>query len=109
LLDSHSQLLNTKEAFFPSPFLPECMDVCSRECAAPESSFIAREFGVVVKVSILQSPVLDGSDGGSGPVGPQIFFLEKKLLEKESRVTSLPSPFPQKSLRIVVSLAFETE
>ena len=51
-------------------FLPECMDVCSRECAAPESSFITREFCLVVKVSDLQSPALDGSDGGSVPVGP---------------------------------------
>ena len=40
--------------------------------------FITREFGVVVKVSDLQSLALDDSDGGSGPVGPQIFFLRKK-------------------------------
>jgi len=67
------------EAFFPFPlFLPECMDVCSRECAAPETTFITREFGVAVKVSDLQLPALDGSNGGSGPVGPQFFFLEKK-------------------------------
>jgi len=80
------------------------MDVCSRECAAPETSFTTREFGVVVKVSDLQSPALDGSDGGLGPVGPQFFFLGKKnKKEKESRVTSLPSPLPQKSSRILVS------
>ena len=55
------------------------MDVCSRECAAPAATnFITREFGVVVKVSCLLSPALDGPDGGSGPVDPQIFFLEKK-------------------------------
>ena len=58
---------------------------------------ITREFGVVVKVSNFRSPALDGSVGGSGPVGPQIFFLEKKSKKKKkSRVTSLPSPFPQR-------------
>ena len=62
----------------PTPLLRECMDVCSRECAAPETIFVTREFGVVVKVLDSQSRALDGSDGGSGPVGPQIFFLEKK-------------------------------
>jgi len=60
------------------------MDVCSRECAAPETSFITRELGVVVKVSDLQSPALDGSDGRSGPIGPQIFFLEKKKKKKSA-------------------------
>ena len=54
------------------------MDVYSRECGAPEMSFINREFGVVVKVSDFQSPALDGSVGESGPVSPQIFFLKKK-------------------------------
>ena len=56
--------------------------------------------GVVLTIA----RALDGSDGGSGPVGPQIFFLEKKSKKKkESRVTSLPSPFPQKSSRILAS------
>jgi len=85
------------------PSLRECMDVYSRECGAPEMSFINREFRVVVKVSDFQSPVLDGSAGGSGPVGPQIFFLEKKQKKKKSRVTSLPSPFPPMSSRILAS------
>jgi len=72
------------------------MDVCSRECAAPETSVITTEFGEVVKVSNSQSPTLDGSGEGSNPVGPQFFFLEEKVKKKKkSRVTSLPSPFPQ--------------
>ena len=59
------------------------MDVYSRECGAPEMSFINREFGVVVKVSDFQSPALDGSVGGSGPVGPQTFFSEKKVKKRK--------------------------
>ena len=58
------------------------MDVCSRECPAPETSFITTEFGVVVKVSNPQSPMLDGSDEGSNPVGAQIFLLEEKIKKK---------------------------
>ena len=69
------------------------MDVCSLECPAPETSFITREFGVVVKVSDFLSPALDGSVGGSGPVGSQIFFLEKK--GKKPRNFS-PFPFSPK-------------
>jgi len=73
------------------PFLPECMDVCSRECAAPETNFITRERGVVVKVSDLHSPALHGSVRGSFPVGPQFFFLEKKGEKKKAAsLLSLP-------------------
>ena len=73
------------------------MDVCSREYAAPETNVITREFGVVVKVSDLHSPVLDSSDGGSGPVGPQIFFLEKKVKKRKKKPRNFSFfPFPPK-------------
>ena len=49
----------------------------------------------MVKVSDLKSPALDSSDGGSGPVGPKIFFLEKKSKKKERKPRHFsPFPFP---------------
>ena len=73
------------------------MDVCSREYAAPETNVITREFGVVVKVSDLLLPALDGFVGGSGPVGLQIFFLEKKVKKKKKKPRNFsPFPFPPK-------------
>ena len=70
------------------------MNVCSHECAAPESYYITREFGVVVKMSDLHSLAVDGSDRGSGPVGPQIFLSKKEKGKKKERKLRHFSTFP---------------